>query len=240
MKLRHSNPHIQYAIQLFAGFLVVGAILLALYSKTEFSILVNQYSSSFTDPIFNGITQLGLGGLLAVLAVVLLFIRYYYAILCTGILAVSGIVTFIFKRVLFSDAMRPLYYLGDLQLRFPAGMEEHFKRSFPSGHTMTIFAAAFILFWVYRNSRVATINFTIAVLVGFSRIYLFQHFLVDVYVGAILGVAESVLVVLIFEKVFKLHKVPALSGSLLSKKRIPQLAFKKNRLANKNQSPQSA
>ncbi len=231
MKLQHSNPHIQFAIQLFTGFILTGVILLITYSKIEFSLLINKLSSPPFDFFFNAVTQLGLGGLLAVLAVFLLFIRYYYAILCAGILVMSGIISFITKKVLFADAMRPLHFMSEMSLRFPKGMEEHFKHSFPSGHTMTIFAAAFILFWIYRDYRVAIINFTIAVLVAISRVYLFQHFFIDVYAGAILGIAESVFMVWLFENVFHLNKIPALNRSLISKKKKHQLAFEKNRFA---------
>ncbi len=231
MKLQHSNPHIQFAIQLFIGFILTGALLLILYSKVEFSLLVNQLSSPSLDLFFNTVTQLGLGGLLAVLAVFFVFVRYYYAVLCTGILALSGIISFLFKKVLFATAMRPLHFMGDMPLRFPAGMEEHFKHSFPSGHTMTIFAAAFILFWIYRDYRVAIINFSLAVLVAISRIYLFQHFFIDVYVGAILGISECIFIVWLFEKVFHLNKVPALNKCLVPKKKKQQLAFKNNRFA---------
>ncbi|WP_461642845.1 phosphatase PAP2 family protein [Labilibaculum euxinus] len=231
MKLNNLDSNIRYAVQLFTGFVVSGAILLFVFSDIEFSILINKYSDPFLDHFFNAITQLGLGALLAVLAVVLLFIRYYYAILCAGILLVSGIVTFVFKKILFADAMRPLFFLYDKQLRFPIGMEEHFKHSFPSGHTMTIFAIAFILFWIYKNSRVATINFTLAVLVGISRIYLFQHFLIDIYFGAILGIAESIFVVWLFENKFRLHQIKILRKSILSNKRIPQWNFNKGKMA---------
>ncbi|MCW3807667.1 phosphatase PAP2 family protein [Plebeiibacterium marinum] len=231
MKLQHSNPHIQFSIQLFTGFIITGAILLITYSKIEFSLIINQLSSPSFDFFFNAVTQLGLGGLLAVLAIFFLFFRYYYSILCTGILVMSGIISFLFKKVLFTDAMRPLHFMRDMPLRFPSGMEEHFRHSFPSGHTMTVFAAAFILFWIYRDYRVAIINFTVAILVGISRIYLFQHFFIDIYAGAILGIAESVFIIWLFENIFQLNQIPALNKSLIAKKRKPQLAFKNNRYA---------
>ena len=61
--------------------------------------------------------------------------------------------------------------------------------SFPSGHTMSAFALyAFLAFCLPKKKWLAALLFLIALLVGISRIYLVQHFLQDVYLGAILGV----------------------------------------------------
>ncbi|MBK8704891.1 MAG: phosphatase PAP2 family protein [Saprospiraceae bacterium] len=54
----------------------------------------------------------------------------------------------------------------------------------------------------------------IALLVGFSRIYLIQHFLKDVYLGAIMGVAIAVIWYWLAPKILK---SPRLEQSLLKK-----------------------
>ena len=212
--MKSNKEAINFTLIILSIIIGTGVVLLSIYSKIEFSILVNQLSSESFDRAFELITFLGLGGLLAILAVLFAFVRYYYSILFIGVLISSGLVTYLFKKVLFKSAMRPLHYMADMPLRFPEGIEAHFKYSFPSGHTITIFACAFVLFWIYRNYKLAVINFTIAALVGLSRIYLFQHFLIDVYAGAILGISQCLLVVWIFEYKFKLHKVPVLHQSL--------------------------
>jgi undecaprenyl-diphosphatase len=58
--------------------------------------------------------------------------------------------------------------------------------SFPSNHAINIFALAMILSWYYRKSTL--VFFTIACLVGFSRIYIGVHYPLDVAAGAIVGV----------------------------------------------------
>ncbi|MCB0654306.1 MAG: phosphatase PAP2 family protein [Saprospiraceae bacterium] len=61
--------------------------------------------------------------------------------------------------------------------------------SFPSGHTMSAFALyAFMAFVVPNKKLGGTLLFLTALLVGISRIYLVQHFLEDVYLGAVIGV----------------------------------------------------
>lgn len=58
--------------------------------------------------------------------------------------------------------------------------------SFPSGHTLCAFMCATIIaahiFWV------GVILFVVAVLVAFSRMYLYVHYPSDVFVGALIGI----------------------------------------------------
>lgn len=57
--------------------------------------------------------------------------------------------------------------------------------SFPSGHTVSSFAAAESL--RYANRKLGVLAYILAVLIAFSRLYLYVHFPSDVIVGAIIG-----------------------------------------------------
>lgn len=57
--------------------------------------------------------------------------------------------------------------------------------SFPSGHTMSSFAAAAVL--MAANPRLGVWAYCLAGLIGFSRLYLYVHFPSDVAAGAVLG-----------------------------------------------------
>jgi undecaprenyl-diphosphatase len=59
--------------------------------------------------------------------------------------------------------------------------------SFPSGHTATAFAAAAVVGAIYPRLRWPL--YTLATLIGVSRIYLGVHFALDVAAGAILGLS---------------------------------------------------
>lgn len=65
--------------------------------------------------------------------------------------------------------------------------------SFPSGHTMSSFTAATILFCREKSSGI--FFYVIAALIGFSRIYLFVHYPSDVLGGILLGILLAQVIV---------------------------------------------
>jgi undecaprenyl-diphosphatase len=69
-------------------------------------------------------------------------------------------------------------------------------KSFPSSHAANNFGAATILTYFYR--KIAWIFFSLAALVAFSRVYVGVHYPFDVLAGAILGMAISAILLLIY------------------------------------------
>lgn len=70
--------------------------------------------------------------------------------------------------------------------------------SFPSGHTMSSFAAATAIYFFHR--REGAIAMVFAALVGFSRLYLFVHWPTDVIAGAVLGIVVAYVVVIFMDR----------------------------------------
>lgn len=68
--------------------------------------------------------------------------------------------------------------------------------SFPSGHTVAAFEAAFALALLGRKP--AVIGYALAVLMAFSRLYLYVHWPSDVIAGAALGTIIAVSVYAVF------------------------------------------
>jgi undecaprenyl-diphosphatase len=93
--------------------------------------------------------------------------------------------------------VRPFYQkpMVDIIINPPIGS------SFPSGHAASSFAAAFIINKMNRKIGIAA--FIIAVIIGFSRMYLYVHFTTDVLAGALLGILCGLLAYLLAKKIFK-------------------------------------
>lgn len=73
--------------------------------------------------------------------------------------------------------------------------------SFPSGHTLSSVIGATILTGTDRRFGIAAIP--LAVLIAFSRLYLYVHFPSDVLAGAILGLGIGLLMLAVGRKVQK-------------------------------------
>ena len=72
--------------------------------------------------------------------------------------------------------------------------------SFPSGHTLISTIGAAMLTHIDR--RFGCVAIPLAVLIAFSRMYLFVHFPSDILAGAVIGLAISWLIWTMGEKVF--------------------------------------
>lgn len=64
--------------------------------------------------------------------------------------------------------------------------------SFPSGHTLASFEAAVMIFLFSKKWGI--VAFLLAIVIAFSRMYLFVHFPSDILGGALLGTAISLFV----------------------------------------------
>ena len=119
------------------------------------------------------------------------------------------------------NAPRPMTWFTEQfgttdMLQLVDGVKMHAWHSFPSGHTATFFAffavAAVLLNEVFLNNGtkevrrrsaalqvvVALACFILALTGGYSRIYLSQHFPIDVFVGSVIGTTAAVLTLLFF------------------------------------------
>lgn len=170
-------------------FLIVTLPLL-LFEKGTLVLWFNQNHTTFMDGIFKYITHLGSGLMALVFILVFLSFSFYKTIIyASGLFLSVFVIEGISKRLLFSHVLRPAYHYTDqIAFNFIEGATTQGMQTFPSGHTGAAFALmAFLALILPRKFSI--LLFVIALLVGVSRIYLLQHFFVDVYAGSIVGTA---------------------------------------------------
>lgn len=155
---------------------------------------INGKYSPFQDWFFSSITLLGDGVVIVPLIAIMLFVRFYNAIVLALVGLINGVVITILKRGIFPDMKRPIAFLDTSLLHFVDGVTVHSSFSFPSGHTATAFAMLLTLALFFKNRHTTVLLIFIARLVGYSRIYLPQHYLMDVTAGALIGTISSLII----------------------------------------------
>ncbi len=181
-----------------AIFFIWGSIYLLVYDKSSFSLWTNEQRSPFNDIFFQYITWLGDGITVTIIVLSLLFIKFRFAMLAAIISIVSSLLIVLLKNIF--DEPRPSIYIKDVDLNYVKGVTLYQHFSFPSGHTAAAFSLYCVLALMTKNKYAGIFFFMLALVVGASRIYLFQHFLTDVYFGALIGVVVSTLLFIYLSK----------------------------------------
>ena len=156
------------------------------------------FGCGFMDFIMPKVTSLGNGGFIWIaVAVCLMFSKKYRK---SGILLIIALaVGAIFGSVILKPIIarpRPCHVYGELPLliKIPTDF------SFPSGHTMSSVSSAYVLY--KANKKFGYVAIPLAVLIAFSRLYLYVHFPSDIIAGAIFGIVIAFSVVKLYNKRF--------------------------------------
>ncbi len=173
-------------------FLVAGGIIMGLWSKTEIHLYVNRHTNTTADLFFSNWTNLGLGITIVPVVLILAFIRLRYVIISLAGFLLSFIINDSLK-VLFHTP-RPVAVFGQLHqsLYLVPHVEMYSQNSFPSGHTATGFCMFCLLALYIKNNLLKFLCLVAAILIAYSRMYLSEHFLEDVYAASIIGVCCAV------------------------------------------------
>jgi membrane-associated phospholipid phosphatase len=173
-------------------FTLFGIFYFSLLNKGDAVIWLNEQHSPFGDIFFKLATFLGDGIFTALVIIALLLYRPYWFIqLLTAVLS-NAVVIYILKRHVF-NFNRPLRVLSDIKPNLVEGVKIHEIYSFPSGHTNSAFVLGLVLTLLVKDKKWGIFFFLIALSTAISRMYLFQHFFMDVYAGALIGVFISLL-----------------------------------------------
>lgn len=177
-----------YLLISYAMLLLLLAPLFLLFEKGEILLWVNSHNTPLLDIFFKYYTDIIGNGALYFVLIMFLTIggNYYYTIYGLTVALIDVCVSLLFKKVLFSDMSRPIGWLENTDsLHFLEGVTVHSSQSFPSGHTITSFTV--VLFVTLMSKRKSWIFplFILGLLGAYSRMYLLQHFFIDVYFGTL-------------------------------------------------------
>jgi membrane-associated phospholipid phosphatase len=186
----------------FILFALSGLSVIIFYSKAEGFYLFNFYHSAPLDDFFIYYTDVGDGFFCVVIALLLfIFKKRYLSLMVFASYAVSGIIAQGLKYFILEA--RPALYLKSTSYKyFIENVTLHNFHAFPSGHTASAFAMAAILSFDAKNKNYSILFLLLAALVGYSRIYLAQHFMDDVLSGAVIGILSSIACWMLLDKTF--------------------------------------
>lgn len=198
---------------------LLAAMLTALFlmPKAPLHLWLNGCHAPWLDGLMRGVTYLPQW---PIYALMLCFILRRYSVVAFYL--VSELTATAVVQVLKSvfNMPRPLEYFSHaaddqsavFQQIIVDGVRMHHWHSFPSGHTQTFFVFATVLALLIGGNAILRnlpqpakkwlplLLLFLAALGGYSRIYLSQHFLLDVCVGSIIGIAVPLLLWPIFAR----------------------------------------
>ena len=195
---------------------VLGLALLYI-PQGELHLLLCDRHTPARDIFYKYYTQVAEWFPYVVCVALLLFSRIGDGVFASAAMILSALTTQLFKNII--NAPRPIKWfelnMPDVQLPLTPGVEVHSWFSFPSGHTTSFFALAFVVSILFSRetstSSLSSTNrsynylfqvrlFFLAALGGYSRIYLSQHFARDIFAGILVGVIVTAVCYAVFSR----------------------------------------
>jgi membrane-associated phospholipid phosphatase len=185
----------------FLLWIIAGAALQTYFTHDELFLGINHAHAPWADVVMTGITYIGDGITFAImLTLTLVFRQYKLFFTAATVLLLTTIIVQTAKHY-YNEPRPASYFAGaETMVHTVKWVTVHGSCSFPSGHTTTAFAMFSFLALICRNKLAGFAFLTLALLAAYSRIYLAQHFFVDVYVGSIIGVTSSLTVYTLFHQ----------------------------------------
>ena len=184
---------------------VLGLALLYIPKGDLHWMLCNRHTPA-RDMLYRYYTQIAEWLPYVICVIILLFSRIGDGIFASAAQICSALTTQLFKHIINSP--RPITWFGmnypEVQLPLTEGVRMNEWYSFPSGHTTSFFALFFVLSiilshqWPRFAPYTQALCFVLAALGGYSRIYLSQHFTIDVFGGVIVGMLITIVCYAVF------------------------------------------
>lgn len=158
--------------------------------------------AEWLDHVMPYVSKINDGGILAILAVIVLVAWSRYR--KVGLTAFGSLgVEFIIVNLLLKpnvERTRPFIVLDQLQLLGSTPTDF----SFPSGHTGSAFAVATVML-LCMPAKYGVTAVVVSTLIAFSRLYNAAHYPTDVLTGMVIGILTGVIASCIYKKYSKKH-----------------------------------
>jgi membrane-associated phospholipid phosphatase len=189
-------------------------VIKVMFTKEAIYFAVNSRHCSFADQIAPYVTDMGNGWTIIILSALLVLYNYRVAFLMITSYAITSLLAQVVKYIF--DAPRPTLYFKDQlsRIHLVKGVDMLQYHSFPSGHTVTAFSAAVVIVYLTKNKKWGILLLIVAAAIGYSRMYLSQHFFEDVTAGSVIGVVITVCWISYIDSKQFLHTVKWNNGLL--------------------------
>ena len=179
-------------------------ILSYIFGRDGLFLCFNSNLGVFADTFFSYFTYLAEGWIWIPYLLILVFLLKKDPAFILINFVNSTILTQVPKNVFWPNVNRPIASgIPISQIHTVPGIEVHTYNSFPSGHTATAFSLFLITVYLFPNKKVLLTGVLYALICGYSRIYLGQHFPLDIAGGIIAALLSVALSIQIRKKLFK-------------------------------------
>jgi membrane-associated phospholipid phosphatase len=172
--------------------LIIAIILIAssaIGGRIPLFLLLNKDFGTIADDVLLGFTYLAEGWMwIPYLMIVGWFLKKDKTIIIYCF-AISTLLTQIPKLIFFPNITRPIASGIDPNLIHKVeGVVMHQLSSFPSGHTATAFTIFLLTIYLFDHKKMVLMGLIYAMLCAYSRVYLGQHFPLDLGGGILVAI----------------------------------------------------
>lgn len=192
-------------ITLSSTFALLGALVIILWKSQEITLYLVSVESVFLKKVFYITNFLGEPLFHIITGLLLLLLNVRKGMILSAILIINSLLVVTMKFI--ASQPRPYSVFSENnwldQINIPGTITILTDdTSFPSYHSAGAFAMITFFILTTRRKFPVLLLFAAAILTAVGRVYFFQHFFIDIYFGALIGIAVSYACYAIFRKYY--------------------------------------